>query len=323
MPLAVRIARGVALAPLVVASFACAPAVAPTIARPEGVLGSRITGLSGRPFGVRVSPTGAVLVTQQDGNSVARFDVGDAAPEVSIAVGVDPGDVVFNRDGSRAYVSAFISGGLHVIDVARNRQVNGIRIASNAYRLAMAPDDSRLFVTSTNGNVYVVDPAVPKVVDSVRLGGALQGIALSASGKTLVVTSTPGGIWRIDAATLRILASNVVPGGLQDVALTSDERTVYVANERFGVDVLDGTTLARRDRIALTDFAPFGLALTRDETEIYLTSPTTGTVRIVDVGSRTAVYSFTLRGTPRRIAFDASGRTAFITNEADWVDVIR
>lgn len=315
--------RLVVAATAVVTSATCAAPSVRTTARPEGSLGNRVTGLAGRPFAVCVSPSGVVLVTQRHSNNVARFDVEDSQPEARIPVGVDPGDVVFNRDGSRAYVSAFISGGLHVIDVARNQQVNAIRVASNTYRLAMAPDDSRLYVTSTNGNVYVVDPVVPKVIDSIRLGGALQGIALSASGKTLVVTSTPGGIWRIDAATLRILASNVITGGLQDVAITSDERAVYVANERFGVDVLDGVTLARKDRIALTEFAPFGLALTRDESEIYLTSPTTGTVRIVDVASRTAIFSFTLRGTPRRIAFDASGRTAFIANEADWVDVIR
>lgn len=292
-------------------------------ARPDGTLGTRITGLSGRPFGIRVSPAGAVLVTQQDANSVARFDVGDGAREISIPVGLDPGDVVFNRDGSRAFVSAFIGGGLHVIDVAQNRQVAGIRIASNAYRLAMLPDDSRLFVTSTNGKVYVVEPAEPRVTDSISLSGALQGIALSRSGRTLVVTSVQGGVWTIDAATLQVLRSNVVPGGLQDVAIAADEREIYVANEKFGVDVLDGATLARKHRIALTEFAPFGLALTPDGSELYLTSPTTGTARIVDVRSRTVVYTFTLRGTPRRIAFDATGRTAYIANEADWVDVIR
>jgi DNA-binding beta-propeller fold protein YncE len=323
MRFAVPSCRWVALATIVGGALGCAPAPARIAARPEGTLANRVTGLSGRPFGIRISPSGTVLVTQQDGNSVARFNAGDTTPELSIPVGIDPGDVVFNRDGSRAFVSAFISGSLHVIDVAQNRQVNAIRIASNAYRLAVTPDDARLFVTSTNGNVYVVNPVEPKVTDSIRLGGSLQGIALSRSGRTLLVTSTQGGIWRIDAATLQVLRSNVIPGGLQDVAITADEHEIYVANEKFGVDVLDGTTLARKDRIALTDFAPFGLALTRDETEVYLTSPTTGTARIVDLRSRTAVYTFTLRGTPRRIAFDASGRTAYIANEADWVDVIR
>jgi YVTN family beta-propeller protein len=309
------------LASLCVAA-GCAPAPR-TSARPEGILGSRITGLSGRPFAVRVSVNGVVLVTQQNGNSVSRFDVEDSTPDTSIAVGRDPGDVVFNSDGSRAYVSAFISGGLHVIDVARQRQVAGIRIAANAYRLAMLPDDSRLFVTSTNGKVYVVDPAEPKVTDSITLGGALQGIALSRSGGTLVVTSTQGRVWKIDAATLQVLRTNVVPGGLQDVAISADEQEIYVANEQHGVEILDGATLARKDRVALVGFAPFGLALTPDGSELYLTSPTTGAARVVDIRSRSVVYNFTLRGTPRRVAFDATGRTAFIANEADWVDVIR
>lgn len=308
---------------LATAAGACAPAVPRVAARPEGVPAGRITELSGRPFGVRVSPAGVVLVTQQDSNSVARFGVADHAPEVMIPVGRDPGDVVFNRDGSRAYVSAFQGGGLHVIDVARNSQVASVRIARNAYRLAMMPDDSRLFVTSTNGKVYAVDPAEPRVVDSLTLGGALQGIALSPSGRALLVTSTQGGIWKVDPVTLRVLRSNVIPGGLQDVAVTADEREVYVANERFGVDILDGATLGRKDRIGLTGFTPFGLALTRDESELYLTSPATGAAMIVQIRSRTVVYTLNLQGVPRRIAFDAAGRTAFVANESDWVDVIR
>ena len=321
--MSIEVGRVAVVALMAAAVLACAPGTMRTAARPEGILAGRINGLSGRPFALRVSPSGAILVTQQGGNSVARFDVGDTAPEASIPVGVDPGDVVFNRDGSRAFVSAFISGGLHLIDVGSNRHVAAIRISNNAYRLAMMPDDSRLFVTSTNGKVYAVDPAGPKVTDSITLGGALQGIALSRSGRTLVVTSTQGRVWKVDAATLEVLRSNVVPGGLQDVAISADEQEIYVANEQHGVEILDGATLARKDRVALVGFAPFGLALTPDGSELYLTSPTTGAARVVDIRSRSVVYNFTLRGTPRRVAFDATGRTAYIANEADWVDVIR
>jgi DNA-binding beta-propeller fold protein YncE len=313
------------VATMIVASViaACTSAGPRTAARPEGALSGRVVALTGRPFAIRVSATGVVLVTQQDDNSVARFQAADKAPAATIAVGRDPGDVVFSSDGSQAFVTAFLGGGLHVIDLTTNRVVAAIRIASGAYRLAIMPDDSRLFVTSTNGRLYVVDPSEPRVVDSLQLAGALQGIALTPSGRTLVVTSTQGGIWKIDVATLSVARSNVITGGLQDVAITANESEIYVANERFGVDVLDGTTLARRDRISLTAFAPFGLAMTRDETELYVTSPTTGSVKIVDIRARTVVYTLNVRGTPRRVAFDASGRAAFIANEADWVDVIR
>src|SRR4051812_34679402 len=36
---------------------------------------STITGLTGRPFGVAVSPDGTIYVTQQDANSVARLSL--------------------------------------------------------------------------------------------------------------------------------------------------------------------------------------------------------------------------------------------------------
>ena len=279
--------------------------------------------LTGRPFAVRVSSKGHVLVTQKDANHVASFPATAIAPEASILVGRDPGDVLFNRDGSKAFVSALMGGGLHLIDVAQRRHLTSIRIASNAYRLALTPDESRLFVTSTNGKVYAVDPGVPAVVDSVALTGPIQGIAIGKSGKTLVVTSTQGGVWLIDPATLRVLRTNVLTGVLQDVAISADETEIYVANEKLGVQILDGTTLARKQGIAIPGFEAFGLALTPDDRELYLTSPSTGTVKIVDRRARTVIYTLNLGGTPRRIAFDPSGRTAFIANEANWVDVIK
>lgn len=294
-----------------------------TTARPDGTLAGRVIELQGRPFAVRVSPKGIVLVTQQDANSVARFAVGATRPDTMVPVGRDPADVVFNRDGSKAYVSAFIGGGLHVIDVAAGRQLTAIRIANNAYRLAMMPDDSRLFVTSTSGWLYAVDPAGPTKVDSVSLGGALQGLALSRSGKTLLLTSTNGIVWKLDAATLKVITSVKIPGSLQDVAMSANEDEVYVANEKLGVDVLDGATLARRERLKLTGFEAFSLALTPDDSELYITSPATGSAKVIDVRTRSVLYTFTLKGAPRRVAFDVTGKTAYIANEGGWLDVIK
>lgn len=286
-------------------------------------MSGRVTELAGRPFAIRVSSKGIVLVTQQDANSVARFQNGATRPDTMILTGRDPADVVFNRDGSRAYVSSFLGGGLHVLDVAAARQLSAIRIANNAYRLAMMPDDSRLFVTSTNGWLYVVDPSGPTKVDSVSLGGALQGLALSRSGQTLLLTSTNGIVWKLDAATLKVITSVKIPGSLQDVTLSADESEVYVANEKLGVDVLDGATLTRRERLTLPGFEAFGLALTPDDTELYVTSPATGSAKVIDIRTRSVLYTFSLKGAPRRVAFDAAGKTALIANEGGWTDVIR
>ncbi|MDB4882864.1 MAG: hypothetical protein JWL95_1630 [Gemmatimonadetes bacterium] len=291
---------------------------------PDGVLGSRVTGFSGRPFGVRVSAKGLVYVTQQDANSVVGFTL--AAPTSllpAIAVGDDPGEVVFNRAGTAAYVSAYYGGGVHVIDVATGKQTSTIPISSNAYRLALSSDEGRLFVSTVNGALYAVPTRGLTVTTSVQLGGALQGLALSRSGQTLFVASTQGVVWRVDPATLAVLSSKPVAGALQDVAVSPDERELYVADEAGLVHVLDASSLAEVARIDLSPRRPFGLAVTPDGTQLYVTSPATGEVAIVDARTRATIRTLTVSGLPRRVAFSADGRTAVVANEGNWVDVIK
>jgi len=294
---------------------------APT--HPAGVLSGRVSGFTGRPFAVRVSPDDVVLVTQQDANSVARFSLGATAPELAVPVGADPGDVVFTRDGATAFASAFIGGGVHILDVAAGDEVAAVRISSNAYRLAITSDDGRLFVSSTDGRLYLFDPVGRRVVASVRLQGALQGLALSSSDRWVVVSSTSGTVWKIDAATLEVLATRTIGGTLQDVAIARDGGEIYVASETGWIDVLDGATLEPKQRITLTELKPFGLALTPDDAQLYVTSPTTGTVGMVDRQTRSLLATFSVAGVPRRVAFDASGATAVIANEGNWVDIVR
>jgi DNA-binding beta-propeller fold protein YncE len=294
------------------------------LTHPSGALTARATNFVGRPFGIRVSSGGVVFVTQQDANSVARFSLGDLAAGAPIAVGADPGDVVFTRDGRTAFVSNFHDGTVQLLDVGTGARTRVLNVdPQNAYRLALSPDDSRLYVTSVSGRLYAVDPSGARVATSVLLGGALQGIAISRDGLALTVSSADGMVWRLDAGTLAVLASrNLASSPAQDVALTPDETELYVANEGGFVDVLNPSTLQSVRRLTLTGLLPFGLAITADGAQLYVTSPNTGTLAIVDRLTG-AVQVRPVGGVPRRIAFDASGATAIVSNERNWVDIIR
>jgi YVTN family beta-propeller protein len=295
-------------------------------AHPSNTTTTRIAGFQGRPFGSRVSSGGVVYVTQQDANSVARVRMTDFAASPEIAVGADPGDVVFTHDGRTAFVSNFNDGTVHVIDVATGSRARQLFVApANAYRLALSPDDSRLYVTSTDGHLYAVDFTGTETTTSVLLGGALQGIALSRDGLALTVSNTQGGIFRLNACTLAVTGSIAPQGGgaTQDIALSPDESQLYVANENGYVDIRDATTLANVSRVTTTGIYPFGLAVTPDGAQLYIASPLTGQVMILDRDTRSVVKTMSVGGTPRRIAFDASGTTAVVSNEGNWVDVIR
>jgi YVTN family beta-propeller protein len=294
------------------------------LTHPAGIRAARVTGLTGRPFGVGISSAGVVYVTQQDANAVARFSLSDLVPRASIPVGSDPGDVVFTRAGATAFVSGFEDGSLHAIDVASGEPAELPPVSSNAYRLGLSSDEKRVFVTSTDGRLYALDMRGEPVAAPLQLRGALQGLALSPSGRTLFVSSNRGSVWKVDAATLRVMGPAATGGGrLQDVAVAPDESEIYAASENGWVDVLDAATMRRRQRIVLPGLAPFGLTMTPDGAQLYVTSPNTGDVVVIDRATREVIRTIRVSGTPRRVAFDRTGGTAAISNESNWVDIVR
>lgn len=284
-------------------------------------LSARLTGIGGRPFGIRMSDGGVMAITQQDLNSVTLTDAANVAPK-AVNVGADPGDVVFNSTGTLAYVSAFNSGTITIVDVPAGTPVATVPIASNAYRLALAPDDSKLFVTSTDGHVYVVNLSTLSV-SSLALSGALNGCALDASGRYLYVSATGGAVWKVDVPTLSVVATTNQGGQPQDVVVAPNGSQVYVANEFGWIDVLDASTLVSTRRILMIVGAPFGLAVTPDGKYLYVTSSIEGSLDIIDVATNEVVKTFAVGGVPRRVTFDRFGLAAFVANENNYVDVIR
>lgn len=293
-------------------------------AHPTGGTTSRVGNLAGRPFGIRISNTGVVYATQQDANSVARFRLDDATPVAPVAVGGDPGDVVFAHDGRTAFVSNFFDGTVNMLDVASGTSTRLLLVdPQNAYRLAISPDDSLLYVTSTTGRVYAVDVLGHAPTIWVQLSGALQGIAVARDGLSLSVGNTGGGLWRLNACTLAIEGSTTVPAMAQDLALSPDGTLLYVASEAGSIEIVNATTLQRSGRLQVPTLSPFGLAITPDGAQLYVTSPTSGEVGVVDAATGSVVRTLSVGGVPRRVAFDASGSTAVVSNEGNWVDILR
>jgi DNA-binding beta-propeller fold protein YncE len=292
-----------------------------SLSHPAGEKAGRIQGLSGRPFAVRAAPGGIGLVTEQDANAAVRFDLGTKQTTGSVSTAGDPGDVIFSPDGSLAYISSFFDGVINVVAVSSMTRVGHVNIANNAYRLAISSSGSKLFVTSTNGRIYIVNATTRHVSKYRQLAGSLQGVALSSSGNFLIVSSTGGKVWKLDAKTLETLASLNIGGSPQDVAIASDDDEVYVAAEAGFVYVL-GPDLAVRTTIPVGIDA-FGLAVSPDDARLYVTGPAAQKLKIISVPTRSVLKKLFLGGTPRRVAFNASGTTALVANENNWVDIIK
>jgi DNA-binding beta-propeller fold protein YncE len=288
---------------------------------PNGTSDTKIIGLGGRPFGLFVTSGGNVLVTEQDLNLAVRVDsLGGGS--ATIAVGHDPGDVVANDASTIGYVSGFFDGTVSVVDLGANQVLKTLQVSpSNAYRLVLSKDGTRLYVTSTDGYLYTINTATQTPISSLTLG-ASQGIAINHAGSELYVTSTSGTVWRLDLPNLTTAKSTSLSCVGQDVALSKDDAEAYLACEDGNVVVLDATTLATKGTIAVPGGAPFGLAVTPDNAQIYVASARTHNLTIIDRASHSIVNTLTLTGTPRRVGFNTLGNKAYVSNEGNWVDVI-
>jgi DNA-binding beta-propeller fold protein YncE len=112
------------------------------------------------------------------------------------------------------------------------------------------------------------------------------------------------------------------------MALNRKGTRLYVAtedatNEEDGwLDEFDLASGNLTNRITLQAGA-FGVGVTPDDAQAYLTLPSAGLIQIFGLQSRKLAKSINVGGNPRRIAFSQKGNIAAVTNTAGFITFIR
>jgi YVTN family beta-propeller protein len=296
---------------------------AQTASHPRGDVSLRSAALPGDPFAVAVSREGQVLVGLQHAERLALLSLKDLDQRTLITVGAVPTDVRFSPLGGIAAVTNQFSRAVGIVDLQRGMQVESIAASSRPYRLLFSRDGARLYVTNDNGVVDVIDVKQRRRVASLPATPAANGLALAPNGRELYVTGTVGRVTVMDL-TMNIAARDfAMPCGPQGIAVSPDGAELYVACEMGrSVIVVSSATGRLIERVALTAPA-FDLAITPDGTQLYVTQPGAGVVLVLDRVRRATVATHRVGGSPRRIAFSATGDAAVIGNEDGWIDIIR
>ena len=297
-----------------------------TRGHPAGTPSGKLT-IAGSPYGIAVSPNGAAWVTLLDKNEIARFDA--AAPTTlrsPIALAVPPWHVAFNSAGSVALVAAFDDERWVVYSVAVGsgeatfaRPMQGV-----PYRVALSRDDGRLYVLTYG------DPAAVYSIPLTGLLGAQSHVTqIPGLPRALAVSPTTGEVFvttrfrvaRLDPETVAINATTgPVAIGSDDVAVSTDGSRVWFGSGAGNLVALDASSLEQVAEVA-HGAAISGLAMSPDGAQLWATS--LGELLVVDAARGAIETRLTLGGTPAHIAFDRAGTTAFVTNRAGWVDVVR
>lgn len=312
----------IALIPLgTVLVTACATTPSATNStHPSGELLSSVP-VSGSAYGVAISSSGLVYVTQISGNRIYQGKSPFTAIVDSATVGLTPAHVAINPKRDRAYVTNQSSQTVSVVNTATNITIGTIPVGNDAFNLIVSADGNRLYATTSVGTVYIINTTSLAKLDSFAAGPVANGLAFRPDGQRLYVSSRDAGkVTVFNTATGLVIDSLVMGGMPQRLAVSSDGKELYVANEVLGLDIWN---LTSRSRITTVPIEAYGLALSPDNAQLYVSDPVGGLVKIVDRASRQVVGSIITQGRPRNIAFNSRGTEALITNEAGYVTVVR
>ncbi|MFL5402036.1 MAG: YncE family protein [Gemmatimonadales bacterium] len=232
-----------------------------------------------------------------------------------------PTDVAFSPAGNWAYVTNQFAQSVSVIDTRMSRQVITIAVEGDPFRVAVGPEGQRVYVTTNQGTVIQIDAETRRVNWVVSLGGNLNGLAINFTDERIYVGDVDGAIYELSPGG-EVIRKMAIPGRPQGLALLSDGKEIYVAGEAGEFIALDLQTGSEKARVPL-GASSFGIAVTPDQSQIWITAPAAGQVFVLDRASLTISRTIRLGGMPRRIAFDAHGTTAVIANEANAISMVR
>lgn len=231
------------------------------------------------PYDVVVDPSRELLYVSSAATATVEILEADRVVD-RIAVGPRPKGLALSSDGTRLYVTHFLTGQVSVIDTAR-REVTGVistgADSNMAQRIALHPNGDRAYVPHIRSNtvnrfllfdntvfplISVIDlvsgQAVPRERVDLSLGQTAVNlpfdVAFSPDGRyAYVIGLGSGDLLKIDLETRQRVDKVDVGDGPRGIAVAPDGRTAYVTNSLSGdVSVIDLAVPREVKRIPVT-----------------------------------------------------------------------
>jgi YVTN family beta-propeller protein len=238
---------------------------------------------------VAVAPNGQHLyVARRAAGFVTVVDTALNTVTANIPIPTGPPQfLVFNRDGSRLYVSVFNDertiAAVTVIDTSNNKEITTIPVRTRPYLGAVTLDGSRLFVPNhDSGSISVIDTASNTVTDEID-----------------------------------------VPANPHWIEFTPDGSRAYVANHESNlVTVLDPNTLQVTDQVDV-ERSPHSVAVHPTRPLVANVNYDSASVTFINTDTNELIGRVDVGRNPQDITWSADGRFAYVASvEDDSVSVI-
>lgn len=242
------------------------------------------------PRGFSLSADGTRLfVANSWDDTISVIDTSALTVIAAWPVGMAPSSVIEGRAGKYLFVANRISNDVAVLNAGTGAEVKRLAAGRGASYMTLSPDASRIYVTSIYPNpspwrtppeseVTVIDTGTAEVVDRIPLHSiaGVFHVALSADGRLGVVAE--------------LHPKNLVPLTAVEHGWAFEDTLTL-----FGADAGNKPVEIPLDELDRYAARPFGVVITPDKSQLYVTSGGSEIVTAIDV-ARLLRYIHTHRG---------------------------
>lgn len=276
------------------------------------------------PWAVAVRDDGLTYFTAPYINQVGITNTFTRIISGFIPSGAIPTGIAFSPDGVRAYTANQGDNTVTVIDVGTGQVTANISTGfSSPFSVQVSPDGSQLYVGNNDNTLMVVDTRTLQISKTLIVGFATNAFAVDPAGRMLYASHfVSGSVSEIDIFTSTVLRTFDLGGVTQGLALNRKGTHLYVANQGGYLSDVDLTTGSFGAQIPLAGVA-FGVGVTPDDNEAWITLPLDGKVQIFNLTQRRITGTLQVGGEPRRIAFSAQGKIGALTDLSGFLIFVR
>ena len=213
-----------------------------------------------------------LYVSNEEGSSVQEISIVDKTIVREIATGAEPEGIAVSSDGKTIYVTSEVTDMVHVIDAVAGVVTDNIVVGTRPRRFLMLPDGKELWVSNElSGQISVIDRSTN------RVSAALDFV--------------PPGFRQVD----------VTPVGM---TMTRDGSSAIIALGRANHVAFVDPLSKKVKSYVLVGSRAWGVALSPDDSTLYVANGLSDDLSIVDTTTRKAFRTVSVGRVPHSVLVD-------------------